>query len=285
VDLGDRVKKGDILAELDVPEVEAELQQKKALVVQAEVGVAQTRQAVQVTEATASRTQAQIDEAKATLQLARANLERAKADKDRAMQLPPGAISRADVDERIHQVKVAEQAIQQAEARIEAARSSAAEVVAMRGKAQSDLLAAEAGVKVAQANLERVSTLLEFAKVRAPFDGVVIRRSVNPGELAGPTGQPMMPLFIVARTDMVRVVIHVPEANALAVVPGIRALVRFPALKDTKSPATVTRTARFVDRETGTMVVEIHLPNPENKLLPGMLANVELLVPAEEPGK
>jgi HlyD family secretion protein len=286
-DIGDRVKKGEVLAELDVPELAAELQQKKAQVVQAEVGVEQARQAVQVTEAAARKAQTYIDEANADLQRARAVLERARADYQRAVQLAEqGGIDRATLDERRRHVQEAEAGVQQAAARIETAKAGVAEGAVLRGKAQVDVQAAEAAVKVAQADMQRVSALLEFAQVRAPFDGVVINRLVNTGDFVSPTpGQKMEPMFTVMRIDMVRVVVEVPEANALTVVPGARALVRFPALEGRKIAGTVTRTAVALDPRTATLRVEIHLPNPENRLRPGMVANVELQLPAEEPRK
>ncbi len=286
VDIGDRVKKGELLAELYVPEREAKVLQTMAVVAQDEAGVQQAKQAVLVAEAAVRKAQINVEKAKAALLRTKANVERWKPEYARAVKLmKEGTFDQATADQVLCALKAAEADAQEAEATLEAAKAGYAEVVAKRGKAEADVTRAEADLKVAHAAMESSKTMLEFAQIRAPFDGVVISRNVNEGDLVGADGNKARPWFTVARTDLVRVVLAVPEADAVRVVRGVRALVQIPARDDKKIPATVTRTSWSIDPESKTMRAEIQLDNAENKLMPGMRANVELLLQPEEPKK
>ena len=142
---------------------------------------------------------------------------------EREVALVNGRIDPAIVNQDLKQLKAAEAAVQQAKARFDAAECSYAEALVTRDKADVDIQAAEVGVDLAKADMERVRVRLDFAKVLAPFDGVVIRCTAAPNMQVGPTtSYQAKPLFTVARTDMVRVVVEVAELDALAVLPGAR---------------------------------------------------------------
>ncbi|MDB5297727.1 MAG: efflux transporter periplasmic adaptor subunit, partial [Phycisphaerales bacterium] len=119
--------------------------------------------------------------------------------------------------------------------------------------------------------------LLAYTKIIAPFDGVLTRRLVNPGDLVqAATASRTTPLFTCQKLDVVRVFCEVPEASAAAVRPGAKADVRLPGSAGQVISGTVTRIATSVDPATRTMRAEVDLPNPAGALRPGMYAQVTL---------
>jgi HlyD family secretion protein len=286
VDIGDRVRKGQLLAKLAVPELEQEYQQKKAQLAQAEVGVEQARRSVQVLEAAIKGAKSQIEETEAGLKHAAAELERWTGELKRITALHDSkVIDKALVDETRKSQATAEARVRQAEAKIKVAEAEQLKVAAQRERALADVQAAQVGVLAARADMGRVQALLQYADIVAPFDGVVIYRGTDVGNLARPpTGNQAKPLFTVARLDVIRVVVQVPEADALAIRPGNSVIVRFP-FKGPEIPAKVTRMAMAIDKATATMRVEIDINNADARMVPGMSVNVVLKLLREEPKK
>jgi RND family efflux transporter MFP subunit len=150
---------------------------------------------------------------------------------------------------------------------------------AMLEKARADVTAARVSVKVARADARRAMALRDYAKIVAPYDGVVTRRNVDVGDLTQP-GSHGEPLFIVVRDDLVRLTVSVPEMIATEVDPGDRVEIRLQALRGLNLEGRVTRTSWTLDAKNRTLRTEIDLPNPNGKLRPGLYANVTVI--AEE---
>jgi multidrug efflux pump subunit AcrA (membrane-fusion protein) len=281
-DIGDRVRKGQVLAELAVPELEQEHRQKQALVAQAEAEVVQARGALQVAEAALALAQAEAAGAQAGVKHAQALRARAKARFERLGKASE-VLDRQALDEARSQLEVAEAAVGGAEAKVRAAGAAREESAARRDKAQADLKVAEARLEVARADRTRLEILLQYAQVRAPFDGLVTRRGAATGDFAGlARNDGENPLFVVMRVDAVRVAFDVPESAALRVGVGDRVMIRVGALgKDLA--AKVTRTTWVLDPRTRTLRTESDLPNADGKLLPGMSATVSLTLEGEGP--
>lgn len=235
VDIGDRVRKGDVLAELHVPEMEVEVKQKDAMVRQAE---------------------AEVKLAKDHVPLAEAEFKRFKSQAERFAKVGSGVLDKENIEETQY-------AFEASKARLEIARS--------------EVSAKEARLAVAQANRDYVQTMLEYSKVRAPFDGVIVRRSVNSGHFLQPgAGAAAHPIFHVARTDKVRVFVEAPENDAMLIREGMPARVRVQALKDAVIEGKVTRSSWSLDPKSRTLRVEIDLENPDGRLRPAMYAYVTL---------
>lgn len=135
---------------------------------------------------------------------------------------------------------------------------------------------------VAKANLERTETLLNFAKITAPFAGVVTRRFVDPGAFipaatSGSTSETAA-LFTVTDFTKVRVQTSVPEIEVPLIKTGLQVKVMLEELPGRKIEGTITRFSHALDDATRTMLAEIELPNPDGVLLPGMYANVKITV-------
>jgi RND family efflux transporter MFP subunit len=119
--------------------------------------------------------------------------------------------------------------------------------------------------------------MLGYARVEAPFDGVITRRHVDTGHLTRP-GSDAPPLFVAARTDVVTIVVDIPETYSTEVDPGDRALVTLQAMKGRTVEGKVTRTAWALDPKTRTIRTEIDIPNPGAKLRPGLYAYATVIV-------
>jgi HlyD family secretion protein len=274
-DLGDHVKKGQVLAELALPEMQAEADQKRALAVQAEAEVKHAQAVLVGAGATVALTTAGVQQAEAGVVQAKSQLKYAQATVERLKTLlEKGNVTPQVVDEKEQQAAMAQAAVAEAEAKVESARASRAATAAHREAAAAAVKAAEARLQAARADLVRQQVLLGYGQIRAPFDGVVTHRTAVVGELAGPPGVRGQPLYIVTRTDVLRVVVDVSEADLPRVRVGEKVLVQFTALPGRKLHAKVARTAGVINRARSTLRVEIDLPNQDGLLLPGMNALV-----------
>lgn len=135
---------------------------------------------------------------------------------------------------------------------------------------------------IAKANLERTDTLLSFAKITAPFAGVITRRFVDPGAFipaatSGSTSESAA-LFTVMDFTKVRVQGAIPEMEVPFIKTGLPVKVIVEELPSAKIEGTITRFSHALDESTKTMLAEIELPNPDGSLRPGMYANVRITV-------
>jgi len=211
-DLGQRVRQGNLLAELSTPEIDQQLAQARATA----------------------------DQAQAGYELAASSARRWEGLRAQ------DAVSQQDLDERVS-------AQNQARANLEAAR----------------------------ANVKRLEELESFKRIVAPYDGLIVRRTVDVGDLVDAGSAANAPaMFTIARTDRLRVYVYVPQSDAMRIRPGMAATITQPELAGERFKGTVTRTAGAIDTTTRTMQVEIELPNPQARLLPGAYVQVALPGPS-----
>ncbi|HKD78951.1 MAG TPA: efflux RND transporter periplasmic adaptor subunit [Candidatus Angelobacter sp.] len=210
-DIGSRVTKGELLAEIDTPEVDQELMQAKA-----------ARQ----------QTEAQLSLAKSTAERW-TNLR--KTD----------SVSQQEADQQV-----------------------------------SAYAQAQANFAAADANVRRLQQLESFKRVYAPISGVLTSRNTDVGALitAGSGGQ-TRPLFNIAQVDPLRVFVSVPQMNAPSIRAGLPAYIELREFPGQKFSGKVVRTADAIDLATRTLLTEIDVPNPGNRLLPGSYAEVHFAVP------
>ena len=152
-------------------------------------------------------------------------------------------------------------------------RSSQAQVDA----AKSALAASKQQLAVAQANQQHYSALSNYARITAPYDGVVTWRFSDTGALvqAGTSNTSGLPVVTVAQINVLRLRIPVPESLAAKVRIGDSADVHVQATGE-HFTGKVTRFTDALDPSTRTMQVEIDVPNPNYHLQPGMYADVTL---------
>jgi RND family efflux transporter MFP subunit len=264
VDIGDHVVAGQLLAELDTPELDQELLQSEALKLQAEASVA---------EAVAEHEEAkqQIELAKANVQRADAQLSLAKITYKRNTPLAvTQAISKQELDE-------SQATLQSRQAEVAAAKAELAQQTANLATREAIIRSRQATVANATANVQRLRELQGFQRLVAPFDGVITRRQAEVGMLvtAGTTGQ--TPLFGLVQQDKLRVQVAVPQSQASQLEIGQQADVFVPERPGQAFTGVIARTAAAVDQQSRTLNVEIELPNSQQQLLPGAYAEVKFM--------
>lgn len=279
-DKGNVAQPGQVLAELSVPELGDELRQKQALVGQAQALVQQQAAAIRVAEAAQLSAQARVEEVQAAVEGAQADYDRYKSEFERIRALADkGAVTRQIVDEKENLFRGADAARHEISAKVASAKAAVAESYARLDKSRADFEAAQANVRVAQAEEGRVAALLSYTTIRAPFDGVVAVRNVHTGHLVQPgTGSGGKPLLVVIRIDKVRIFIDVPEGDAVLIGNGIEAKIRIPSLSSESFAGKVTRSSWMLNAGTRTLKTEIDVENPAGRLRPGMYAYADLKV-------
>ncbi|HTA72133.1 MAG TPA: efflux RND transporter periplasmic adaptor subunit [Bryobacteraceae bacterium] len=239
VDIGDKVNAGQLLAEIQAPELDQQ--------------VVQARAAVQ-------QSQADLERATAALEQGKANEQLAKVTASRWDNLSKkGVVSRQENDQ--YQAQYLAQS-----ANVRALDRAVA--------------AAKGNVAASQANVARLGELQGYLQVRAPFAGVITLRNIDVGALVN-TGSTL--LFRIAQTNPLRTYVNVPQVDAPEVRVGQTATLSTADLPDRKFNGLVTRTANALDPASRTLLVEIQVPNPDGKLMPGTYSQVDLNLPRKEP--
>lgn len=282
VDIGDRVKRGQVLATVDVPELEKQVQRHAAGVDQARARVVQMNARVVSAKADLEASRAAVPQAEATAKSKAATMRfRDKQFKRMQDLYASKSIDERLVDESMEQRDAALEAKIAAEEGVTSAKERVNAAVAKVEQTRADVVEAEAEVKVTQAELEKAQVLVRFATILAPFDGVVTQRSLFPGDYvkAADEGATHTPLLTVQRTDLMRVVVQIPDRDVPYCDPGDPATVELDALPGQKIPAVkVSRVSMSEDAETRLMHVEVDVPNPTGKIRNGMYGRVTILL-------
>jgi RND family efflux transporter MFP subunit len=270
-DIGQRVKKGQPIAEIDTPDLDQELKQARANLIQGRAELDTAQAELLEAQANLKQADAEILRAKANRAFARTVLKRAQD------LLRRQAISVQEVEEsqRDSDARQAEQEL------ADALRKTREAGVAT---AQAKIKSRAATVASLEANVRRLEELQSFKVIRAPFDGVVTRRRAEVGILvAAGNSTSVLELFAVAKTDALRIRLNVPQSEALCIQPGQEARVLVAEYPNREFQAKVARTARAIDPASRTLMVELELPNTDQALLPGTFGQVVLTVVRPEP--
>jgi len=146
---------------------------------------------------------------------------------------------------------------------------------------QQDADQAEADAAVSKANLEQIGTVKSYEQLRAPFSGTVTARYSDPGALiqnAATSQTSALPLVEVSETSRLRIYVYVDQAHAPYVRTGDAVTIADQSNLNLKLTASVTRTSGAIDPKTRTLLVEIDVDNPRNRILAGSFVQVELKV-------
>jgi RND family efflux transporter MFP subunit len=239
VDVGDRVKLGDPLATLEIPEMADDQRRASA--------------ALERSQAEVARAGDELQRAESAHQIVHLSLQRLAAVAEKR----PGLIAQQEIDD---------------------ARSKDLVAEAQVASAKSGLAAATDQVHVNTSDLERVRTMLDYTRVTAPFAGVVTMRYADTGSMiqAGTASQTQaMPVVRLSENSLLRLVLPVPESAVPTVHIGQQVEVRVPTL-NRSFPGRVARFSDKVSLATRTMATEVDVPNPGLVLIPGMYAEVDL---------
>ncbi len=148
---------------------------------------------------------------------------------------------------------------------------------------QGDLAARTALVRASQANLDRLLALKAFAKIAAPFDGVVTARNANIGDLVNAGAGGGQPLFTVSDVHKIRVYVRVPQSFSSQMRDGMAALLHLPEYPNRTFPATLVRTSGAINDQSGTLLAELSADNGGGDLKPGAFAQVDFKLTQETP--
>lgn len=265
VDIGDTVKAGDVLLVVQVPEMV---------------------KAYERATAEADRLKADITRAQAAEKVAAAQVQQAEADIRKSEAQVAADQSEFNRVENLVKTKVVTGKVKdEAENRLRAAKAQLASVQqnlnvarANASAAAAETAAAKSAATVASKSLEEMKVMMDYATIRAPFGGVVTQRGIDPGDLVRDStrSHDANPLFVIAKTDVLRITVPVPERDAVWIKKGIAAEISFSAFPGKVFKGAVARTAGCLDPKTRTLAVEIDLRNSTGQLLPGMYGTVVL---------
>ncbi|HEY5313530.1 MAG TPA: efflux RND transporter periplasmic adaptor subunit [Pirellulales bacterium] len=278
VDIGSRVKRGDLLAKIDVPELTKEYELAKAALDQAGSEVEQMKARIDSAVAEKNAAQAYVAQTEADLQ--RTEAERSFRDKQyrRIRELhEQRSVEERLVDEKLDQLHAADAADRAAHSAVLTAQQQVAAAEARVESARADLLVSKAKVRVAEANVGKAQVMVAYTQITSPYDGVVTHRNFHRGAfIRAPDQGGQVPLLVVERTDLMRIVVQIPDREVPFTQPGDPATIRFDALPRIPFKGRVARIAESEDLDTRTMRVEIDLPNPKGLLRDAMYGRVEI---------
>jgi RND family efflux transporter MFP subunit len=241
VDIGDRIKKGEVLAVLEVPELNAQVAASKAQ--------------IQHSQSEIARAQSEVAYAQADYVAIHAAYTRLAG----AAKRRPGLIAEQELDD-------ARAKDQDAEAKINVAKSA--------------LEATEGQLAVSKADNQRVQSLEDYSIVTAPFTGVVTMRYADVGSLiqAGTASATQSePVVRVAQSDLLRLRMPVPEEDVPCIRIGGEMQIRVKATGKTFT-GQVIRFTRELNTSTRTMLAEVDVPNPDLSLTSGMYAETTIIL-------
>lgn len=288
VDIGDKVKKNDVLAKLFVPELVEDFGTKKATVELDKRRIDLAEKVVAVADADVQAAEARLEETKEILAKYQAQVDRWEMEVQRlTREMKHGVIEPQIQLESIKQLKADRASRNAAEASIRKAEAELLSRQAALAKAKVDVAVARADLDVAESEARRLDAWVGYLTLPAPYDGVIVARNANTGDfvlpLAGdPTamqrapylspGSKAAPVYVVDRTDIVRIFIDIPERDANYVQAGSKATVLVEAFRNQWIPASVTRTSWALNVTSRTLRAEIDLhntPTPEVYRDPG----------------
>ena len=245
VDYGTYVKAGQVMAILEIPELQAQLEQDQA----------------EIKNASNQMIRAQHELARYQAQYKALHLQYTRLNG--VFQNQPGIVAQQEVDDAQGKDLAASSQVDAGQAALEAAQSQLA---------------------AAKAKLTHDQTLFDYSKITAPFSGVVTQRYANLGTLvqAGTNSSTQaIPIVRLSQDDLFRLVIPVPESYVPYIRVGDPVDVRVPSLNRT-FPGKVARFSVDVREDTRTMHTEVDVPNHDHVLVPGLYAEADLVLEHKE---
>jgi HlyD family secretion protein len=294
VDIGDKVHKGDVLANLFVPELREMLGTKKATVTLDDERVRLAKKDVEVADAEMKAAKANLDESRDILGKFDAEVERWDVEVKRlTREVERTVVNPQVLLESQNQLKSSTASREAAKAAIIKADADLKARLAALERAQVNVAVATADLSVANSEARRLEAWVGYLKLLAPYDGIIVARNANTWDFVLPsTGDPTAenrspdlspsglaaPIYVVDRTDIVRIFVDIPERDADSVHTGAEARVKIWAYRDEWLHGTVTRVSWALNAKSRTMRAEVDLTNTGSQILPGMYAYGEVTV-------
>jgi HlyD family secretion protein len=278
VDIGTHVNGGDLLAEIDVPELKEDVASAAALCEQAKAEVAQAEARVESSIADHKAAQSRVAQARAEVERFDAEVDFNQKQFDRIHELSNlKGIEQRVVDERQLQLQSAHANQRSGKSTVMAAEQQAVAAESRIALARADLQVSRAKLKVAESALARANVMASYTRIIAPYDGIITGRNFHRGAyVRSPDQGGNTSLLSLDFTDTMRVKVMIPEREVPFIQTGDKAVVRFDALPQREFVGKVARIAESEDAATRTMLAEIDLPNPEHLIRDHMYGRVEI---------
>ncbi len=272
VNIGDRVKAGDVLLSMWIPDLVEALNQKKAASDRAKVQIRVAESAARSAKATLENSKARVVSSRAGVKRAQAGYSRWESEAKRLDQLVSEKVLNTQVrDETYRQFEEAAAARDQADAMVNESIASQDKAQADLERATVDIEAARADLLVAEAEQKQAQVMLDYGEIKAPFDGVITQRNVSPGDyLQAGGGTGGRALFVLEQTDPVRVFVGVPELAASFIKEDDTGLIRIQAVPGAFRRGKIVRSGFSLNPSSRTLQTEIDIPNEDGHLRPGM---------------
>jgi RND family efflux transporter MFP subunit len=266
--MGQSVDSGEVLAEIDTPELDQELSQAEADLQAARVAVAQAEAELAEGEAILNEVEANVVRSRAELSLANKQLER------RERLVARQALPREDLDLAIRDQEARKAEVASAEASV---KRQSANLETRR----AILASRKAMVHSRDANVRRLTQLQAFKRIEAPFPGVITRRNAEVGSLVTAGNSTGTPLFEMAQLDRVRVQVSVPQTDAQDIAVGTKVTILVPETPGQSHAGAVTRTSESLDSATRTLLVETELFNVDGRLKSGLYTQARFVTASD----
>lgn len=257
VDVGDSVKKDNLIALLESDELKAQVAQAEAAVQNMRAKWAQMELGAR---------QEEVDQVRDLVAKAQAKFKDAENQYERMKGLfERGVVARSELDFAELTYRVAQADLSSAQKQLK---------MLLEGATQEERQALLAQLRQAEASLEVAKIRLSYTRITSPIDGIVSQRFFDLGHLAVPA----QPLFTIVQMDCVKVMVYFPEHQVRSIVPGIKATLRVAAYPDQVFHGKIDRVSPTFDPATRLFPAEIKIVNQKYLLRPGMFTNVTLFV-------
>lgn len=257
VDMGDRVKKDDLLALLESDELSAQVTQAEAVLHNLQARWKQMEVGARPEEI--SQAEDLVEKARAKLRDAESHYERMKGLFQR------GVIAKRDLESAELAYRVAQADLNSAQKHLK---------MLIEGATKEEREALQAQIRQAEAALEVAKIRVSYTRITSPINGIVSRRFFEVGHLATPT----QPLFTIVKIDSVKVIVFFPEDQARFIRPGIRANLSVVAYPDQVFQGVIDKVSPTLDPTTRLFSAEIKVTNQGYLLRPSMFTNVSVFV-------
>ena len=256
VDIGDRVQAGQLLAEIDSPDIDQQLAQAQAQLAQVQAALVQSR--------------ADLAKGRSDLQQARANLLIALQTWQRWKTLvKQGVVSQQDADTKYATYNATLASVQSAQNTVKSD--------------EANVNAALANVGASQANVHRYDVLQSFEKVTAPYAGVITARNIDAGALITAGTSSNTSIYTLTAYNTLDVNVDVPQQLMGSIQTGQTAQITVRELPQRVFQGKVIRTTNSIDPNSRTLLTQLVMQNQNDALRPGMYASVNFALKRNNP--
>jgi multidrug efflux pump subunit AcrA (membrane-fusion protein) len=255
VNLGDSIRQGQVVAQIDRSDFLHKVHEMEAKVAQAQAALDEIEAGTRAEE---------IRQAEEAVKQAQSRYDYAKSQRERMEALyQKQIISKKDFDNADTEYSVCEAQLVSSKVRLKQLRE---------GARPEEREASRAKLKEMEAVLLQEQTRLQNTTITAPFSGEITRKYVDVGALVSPS----TPLVTLVHTETLKVVANILEKDISLVKPGMKVRIQTEAFPDRNFEGSIVRINSALDIATRTLQTEIHIPNAGRMLRPGMFAKIEI---------